>query len=680
LLNSSKAKFFYSAKIKRSSRQFLLFIKTEDLLNQLHIGIGEVQMNNKDHHKLLTHKLQFAKLAEKRLRNTKFYAAMLISLLLAGFFSVFPAVSSLMGNVTIRSSGTILSISPLHVEGRYIKDVFNNTVVLKGVWKVEFTDSCVGWWNHGNPYIWDETAARSHMQNLKQNWGINVINTFMWGDWWMEDKAVTLGGYTTDRHYRECIKDTISLAAEYGLYYQIRLYSPIMAEGRVHGPYAPYSSWSVNDFVDFWTSVATELKDYPNVIFTLYDEPSGDLNTWFDAAELAINAIRGVGAEQLIVVHYGYCGDCMWMEDWVQQGRPLQNIVFSNHIYRHHGTFHYDADSPVDIDYIRDYLTSQDGAAYGYITDTYNIPVWVSAIGAYKGSSDDAEYIYFRNTLAVLNELELGYAAYQWFRETTWFIGREEPNRLGQALIDSIAGVPVPPLHQLTINANLSSVQFTLDDTTYGTPYSSTLFAGTHTIEMPPSIDTYSHTPLFGSTDTGTGSGGGYTNYMYTAGPYTLDEATTVSTINLYTAASGNAKVALYDESGGEPNNLLTNSEVTACEADSWNSLDVPEVQLSAGQYFIAVKIDTNGMLTGVVTSGFGKYRTHSYTQPFPNPFGEVAGGTGVEYSAYIPLAPIQTTTYSFAHWENGSTDPERTINLTTDMTLTATYELSSGD
>lgn len=640
-------------------------------------------MNNKGYRKLLTHKLQLAKLAEKRLRNTKFYAVILISLLLAGIFSLFPAVSSLMSNVTIRSSGTILSISPLHVEGRYIKDVFNNTVLLRGVWKAEYADSCVGWWNYGDPYSWDENAVRAYMQNLKQNWGINVINTFIWGDWWLEDKAVTLGGYPTDRHYRYCLKETIRIAAEYGLYIQIRPYSPIMAEGRVRAPYQPYSSWTVDDFVNFWTDVATELKDYPNVIFTLYDEPGGDIDVWFDAAEQAITAIRTVGAEQLIVVHWNFCGSCMWMEQWVQEGRPLHNIVFSNHIYRVHGTFEYNSNSPVDINYIRDFLAAKstsgyNGAAYKYITDTYNIPIWVSAIGAYNGNTDDEEYMYFRNTLAVLNEWDLGYAAYQWFRETTWYIGREEPNRVGQALIDAIAEEPVPPTHQLTINSNPSGLQFTLDDITRSTPYSSDIaFQGSHTVIMPSSVTLYSHTPLFGNTKIG--SGVGYSSYLYTAGPYVVDETVTVSTVNLYTAVAGNAKVALYDESGGNPNNLLTQSGAVACEAQSWNSLDVTEVQLSAGQYFIAIKMDTSGMLAGTKHSGFGKYRTHSYTQAFPDPFGEVEGGTGTEYSVYIPLAPIESSTYNFAHWEDYSTDPERTINLTTDTTLTATYDLSTG-
>jgi len=635
--------------------------------------------------KPFTHKLQIINVAVKGLQNTKFHTMMLILAILTGIFSLSLATSLLMNSILIRNSGAIATTSPLHTEGRYIKDIFNNTVILRGVWKAEYIDSCVGWWD--SPYTWDENAVRASMQFLKRDWGINVISTFIWGDWWLEDKSTTLNGHSTSHSYRFAIKETLRLAMEYGLYFQIRLWSPIRAEGRVNAPYAPYSSWTVDDFVNFWASVATELKHYPNVIFTLYDEPTGNMSVWFDAAEQAINAIRGVGAEQLIVVHWAYCGSCLWMEQWVNEGRPLQNIVFSNHIYRVHGTFEYNANSPVDIDYIRTQLGDNvsNHRAYKYITDTYNIPIWVSAIGAYNGKTNDEEYVYFRNTLAVLNEWELGYAAYQWFRtDLVWALQESTgvipnpPNRVGQALIDAIAGVPVPPTYQLTINSNLSGVQFILDGITRRTPYGpKPAFEGSHTVIMPSSTIVYTHTPLFGNTEIGTGGTGCYL-YIYTAGPYAVNETITVSAINLYTMAAGNAKVALYDESEGNPNNLLTESGAVACNASSWNTITVPEVQLTPGKYFIAIKIDTNLMLSSTSKMWFGKYRTHDYALSFPDPFGEVEGGTGAEYSVYIPLAPIQSSTYNFAHWEDGSTNPERTINLTTNMTLTATYELST--
>ena len=65
-------------------------------------------MNNKRvNPKLLTHELQIIKLTVKRLRNTKFYAVFLISVMLVGIFSLYPAISSLMNDVIIRSTGRI---------------------------------------------------------------------------------------------------------------------------------------------------------------------------------------------------------------------------------------------------------------------------------------------------------------------------------------------------------------------------------------------------------------------------------------------------------------------------------------------------------------------------------------------------------------------------------------------
>lgn len=52
-----------------------------------------------------------------------------------------------------------------------------------------------------------------------------------------------------------------------------------------------------------------------------------------------------------------------------------------------------------------------------------------------------------------------------------------------------------------------------------------------------------------------------------------------------------------------------------------------------------------------------------------------------LEEGTYIITMPSQaavnTETYNFVKWEDGSTNPTRTINLTEDMTLTATYELA---
>jgi hypothetical protein len=615
-------------------------------------------------------------------------------LILAIALSLFSfAVIAAPGNVVISSSGKIAITLPLHVDGRYIKDSLNRTIYLRGVWAGHFGDTSTGWWE--DAYTWNEAALRHTLQTLQQQWGANCINTYFWGDWWLENKAVTLNGDPTNIGLKDAVIKTVQIAAEYGIYFQVRLYGCIQAEGRREGlPFAPYSAWSVADFVNFWIDVATTLKDYPNVIFCLFDEPNGVETTYFDAASQAISAIRAAGANQPIAIHWGYCGDMMWVADWVNGGYPLTNIIFSEHIYRNYGTFNWNNNYPVDINSIRSSLSSSQGEPYGtatkYIMDTYNVPVWVSAIGAINGASNDEEYVAFRNTLEVLNELGTGYvdfAAFPTTGEWTPLIGQNfsTPNRVGQGLIDAIAGIVPPPIYQITLDSNIPGTLFKIGDNTYSTPFTGTKFAGNYTVSMPSSIKVYSHTPLFGET-TIRSSGGGYYVYIYTAGPYTINSSATVSSINLYTVAAGKAKVAIYNSTTysydsyppnwSYPNDLIVASGEQQCPANTWNTFNITTTTLNSGTYFLAIKIDTNGMITYGPAQGYvGQVIAANYADPFPNPFGTIQSQMGANPSVYIPLAPIQTATYNFTYWEDQSTNPTRTISLTTNMTLTATYQ-----
>jgi endoglucanase len=72
------------------------------------------------------------------------------------------------------------------------------------------------------------------------------------------------------------------------------------------------------DFSDFWSRLATELKGSPNVIFALMNEPH-DMPTeqWVSAANAAIAAIRATGATQLILVSgNGWSGADAWSQNW----------------------------------------------------------------------------------------------------------------------------------------------------------------------------------------------------------------------------------------------------------------------------------------------------------------------------------------------------------------------------
>ena len=98
-------------------------------------------------------------------------------------------------------------------------------------------------------------------------------------------------------------------------------------------------------FADFWRRLALVFKDNPKVQFGLVNEPRNmPTETWGQAAQAAIDAIRATGATQLITVPgNGYTGAWSWFEStWYGtpnaqvMGRvrdPLNHMVFEVHQY-----------------------------------------------------------------------------------------------------------------------------------------------------------------------------------------------------------------------------------------------------------------------------------------------------------------------------------------------------------
>jgi len=372
----------------------------------------------------------------KEMQDTKLYAVFMISVMLAGIFSFFPVIASLSNNVTIRSSGTIAAISPLHVEGRYIKDSSGDTIYLRGVNKAEFTDypgsvwmgqgvrDYASWTQRRNDVITELDAMKS--------WGVNCIRCHQAVDHW----KYNIGGH------RQIIKEFLDLAAQKGMYviydgYSVRNYFNGSDQDPL--PYPPYqtsrnASEVIADedaFVDYWVSVASELKDYPNVIFELWNEPYGDeqaKQSWFNVSQRCINAIRGTGATQLIIFQWRM--GC-WVNlnfpppnnpgstlDWIFETNltdPLGNLVYSTHIYRCYGAFHHSLPerwNAWEYDEIK--------KAFQYMmfdNVTAKCPLLIGEIGAdlaYTGEELQRELIAFNNTLFIFNEWGIHYTAFWW--------------------------------------------------------------------------------------------------------------------------------------------------------------------------------------------------------------------------------------------------------------------------
>ena len=87
----------------------------------------------KGNRNLLTHRLLIIKLAAKGLQNTKFYAILLVFVMLVGIFGLSSAISSLMNDVIIRSTGRIATATtaPMAHKGE-IRGVF----IQCGTWSV----------------------------------------------------------------------------------------------------------------------------------------------------------------------------------------------------------------------------------------------------------------------------------------------------------------------------------------------------------------------------------------------------------------------------------------------------------------------------------------------------------------------------------------------------------------
>jgi hypothetical protein len=398
------------------------------------------------------------------LQNIKVCAAFLISLVLAGIFSLYPALSSLMSDVTIRSSGTMAIISPLHVEGRYIKDGLNNTVTLTGVNQEGFLDSPNGWWNpEGGGYtsgldVWNPEAVKYNLDSIK-SWGCNVLRLHTSIRWWIEDNS----------SYKQHIKDTVVWAGERGIYV---IFEPFSVDGSTQyecpwPPYIPESQqgWIPNRqaFIDYWETVANELKGLPNVLFEIYNEPHGNATAredFFNVTQQWIDAIRLTGADQLLIVQWDYG---IWCNldypppantastmNWVEQyplNDPRSNIVYSFHNYR--GDFHTTKDGRVNVWEYSDIKLSLQLCLVDYVLNNLSKPVLCGEIGANMWESGEGltqELAYFNNSLNIFNEWNVSYLAWVWTIPAHMRHGLLQngypwvppPNAAGEILIASI--------------------------------------------------------------------------------------------------------------------------------------------------------------------------------------------------------------------------------------------------
>jgi hypothetical protein len=410
------------------------------------------------------------------MQNTKLYAVFMISVILAGIFSLSPVIASLFNSATIRSSGTITTILPLHVEGKYIKDSLGRAVILRGMnHGTAFVDDPDGWWNpEGGGYlsgngVWNPNAVKYNLDKMRE-WGINVLRIHTVIQWWLDDTS----------NYKQHIKDTITWAGERGIYvifepcyvrgypdsyqYELPCYPYLIEDEVVNPPEDVAIMPNRTAFINYWRSVANELKSYPNMLFEIYNEPHGDdtvKNEFFQMTQEWINAIRATGATQILVVQWDYGIWCnldypppanpATTMDWVEKyplNDPLGSIVYSFHNYR--GDFHRTIPSYYPVWTYEDIKEALQICLVDYVLNNLSKPVICGEIGAnmWKTGDDLAQEIaWLNNTLSIFNEWKTGYMYYSWTIPahmqhgclSNGYVWLPPPNEAGITLINSLA-------------------------------------------------------------------------------------------------------------------------------------------------------------------------------------------------------------------------------------------------
>ncbi len=365
-----------------------------------------------------------------------FLISMLTVLMSSGAITNSIALTNVTSQTTITSG--------LHTDGKYIKDSSGNIVYLRGLQKVEMADEPDGAWM-GN-VMWSDANVRTELQAMK-SWGANTVRCIQAIENWKYDLSTPYAAISN----REAVKRLLTIAQEEGMYVVFTAYrvtNYFNGGNQDPLPYPPYQTssgassviGSKQDFINWWADVANELKDYPNVVFEIWNEPNGDgtaMTEFFGVQQQVINAIRATGAQNIIMAQWDF-GSWINLDyissggstmDWINQANlndPLNNLVYVTHIYREYGdTGIYSNAASISkwgTNHAYDYnelVKAFQGEKLDWVLNTLNKPLFVTETGynvEKTGAEANYENIAFDNTLKIFNEWGINYIVH-WWRE-----------------------------------------------------------------------------------------------------------------------------------------------------------------------------------------------------------------------------------------------------------------------
>lgn len=359
----------------------------------------------------------------------------------------YPHITSLsITNFTIKSSGIIsyYRARPLHVEGRYIKDDTGKIVQLAGVHKHGYEDDPLGRWDGA----WGEHNEAIIIENFQamKSWGANEIRITERASFWL-DNPLQNGWY-----HRDAIRDLLRIADEQGFYVIFCLFCMDSSAGWHGVPWGTTTIPTLDDFVSLWVDIATELKDYPNVLFELWNEVTQNQDAWFNGVQQTISAIRNV-TDHIILVQWnwdvwanlytGSTSDLSWVADPRIHGT---NIIYSTHMYSDSRGFWEDIGEGVPRTFAYTYddvKQAFQNELVDWVLNVQNKPLYIGeyGIGPYTLPPNASENA--KNGLQILNEWGVSYNCMWWFSSELFALLQTHqpdwvPTEWGQIVMDAM--------------------------------------------------------------------------------------------------------------------------------------------------------------------------------------------------------------------------------------------------
>lgn len=410
-----------------------------------------------------------------------------IAVAMTAFFIV--SMMSALSLATVQAAPTT---SALHTKGSYILDSNGNSVYLRGMGLAGFAPNMILWGNGsgdnwGNQWNPDTAIMDQTFAAMKDQWHINMIRVFIYPSWYYRDNIVpaqedptNYGSYTTPISVKSYLRTLATEADKYGIYVNIVPYMmtpsassfgadkyatssfgwqgmPMMGWDEPATRFLSDAGYANNEqgfWKMFWTDMANNLKDYPNVIFDAWNEPNvgSDVDMipagYMTYLQTMYNAIRSTGATNLIMMQWhmgwfpnGYGNNLSWVKQISDAIPNSSNIVYTTHLYYY---------APTDLTsyWATDYTGLKAQLQTGIDSMGITAPLVINEEGScLQYSSNRARDVtWWTNLLAAQRDLNIGAGAYYWLSDSglgpvyageSMLSSGYSPNDMGQAYINA---------------------------------------------------------------------------------------------------------------------------------------------------------------------------------------------------------------------------------------------------